>query len=63
MYARRPVRGDNAVSNVPFAGRASTTSRPDTFTVNLVCTSSISAFPAVGPTMQTAQLTALFVPN
>ncbi len=56
--------GDNVVSNVPFAGGRVYNVTPGPFTVNLACTASTS-LNVVGfiPTLQTAQLTALFVPN
>jgi len=53
--------GPNNTTNVPFAGTRVYAVTPGSFAVNLVCNATNSAgFPA---SMQTAQLTALFVPN
>ena len=63
MYGR--TSGENGTSNMPFAGTRVYAVTPGTFTANLVCTSSqtIAFPPGFGPSIQTAQLTALFVPN
>ncbi len=66
LYARVDPGGSssNVVSNVPFAGGRVYNVTPGPFTVNLVCTSSTSLnLAGFIPTLQTAQLTALFVPN
>jgi hypothetical protein len=63
MYGR--TSGANGTSNMPFAGTRVYDVTPGTFTANLVCTSSLTlaVAPGFGPTIQTAQLTALFVPS
>ena len=60
MFAR--TSGATSLANMPFAGTRVYAVTPGTFTVNLVCyaTRNVLTFPA---SVQTAQLTALFVPN
>ncbi len=59
LYVR--TSGANALSNVPFAGTRVYAVTPGPFAVNLVCTATNSVVPTV--TVQSTQLTALFVPN
>lgn len=55
---------DTALDNVSFAGSRVYSVVPGPFTVNLVCQGSQNfGIPAFAPTVQTAQLSALFVPN
>ncbi len=58
MYIR--TSGATALSNAPFAGTRVYAVTPGTFTVNLVCNATNAL---VAGNVQTAQLTALFVPN
>ena len=64
LYAQ--VRSPNSVANMPFAGTRVYNVAPGSFRINLVCSAlSDSPWP-VGfypVTIQTAQLTALFVAN
>ena len=64
LYAQ--VRSPNSVANMPFAGTRVYNVAPGPFTVNLVCIAlSDFAFPPgfYPVTIQSAQLTALFVAN
>ena len=61
MYAR--TSGANSLSNVPFAGTRVYAVTPGTFTVNLVCNATPASPLITTASIQTAQLTALFVPN
>jgi len=60
IYTR--ASGTNVMSNVPFAGTRVFSVTPGPFTVNLVCYASSSLFDFYG-TLQTVQLSALFVPD
>lgn len=51
------------MTQVPFAGSRVYDVTPGAFTVRLVCSNSTSIPMSNGPNLQTAQLTALFVPN
>lgn len=66
MYARTDaVNGVNTLSNVPFAGTRVYSVTPGSFTVNLVCrhSNNLPLFVTYTSSVQTAQLTALFVPS
>jgi hypothetical protein len=63
LYARTSA-GANSLSNVSFAGSRVYDVTAGTFSVNLVCTAVYEGFPPPFiPSVQTAQLTALFVPS
>ena len=61
MYGR--TNGATSLTNMPFAGTRVYAVTPGTFTVNLVCYATNDTGFAQFARVQTAQLTALFVPN
>ena len=61
MFAR--TIDATSLTNMPFAGTRVYAVTPGTFTVNLVCNATNNTGFITTAGVQTAQLTALFVPN